>query len=132
MTDVDAHGYGGAGMAPLAGPWQPAFTYNGFYTAPTYSPMWTGLTAWSGPFDADPLYYDTYYSKWPVQLPTADMVASALPEGVIQPNGSISGFVYFQDVPEGVERVDLRLDLVDANTGERFGQISIPFLPKGA
>lgn len=130
VTGVDA--YGGAGPVPLAGPWEPGFYYNGFYTAPTYSPMWTGITPWAGPFAADPLYYDTYYTQWPVELPTANMVASALPEGVIEPNGSVSGFVYFQDVPEGVDRVDLRLDLVDANTGEQFGQVSIPFIPKDA
>ena len=128
----DAGLAGGSGLEPLAGPYQPGFGYDGFFVSPTYGPAWTGLSPWAGPFAADPLYYDTFHARWPVELPTASMVATALPEGVIEPGGSVSGFLFFEDVPEEVERVTFRMDLVNADTGESFGGLRIPFIPKDA
>lgn len=107
--DGPEEGVGGAGLdpMPLEGPLDPEFDYDG-----------------------DPLYYDTWYARWPVRLPTEDMVAKALPEGVLSHGGRVSGFVYFQDVPESVERVAFQLELIDAQTGESFGTMSIPLLTK--
>jgi hypothetical protein len=51
----------------------------------------------------------------------------------LDPNGGrVSGFVYFQDVPEHIGRVDFQLELVDAGTGRAFGTVRIPFLTEDA
>ena len=92
-----------------------------------YSYLYPGLDAWPGVFAYDPLYYDSIYSRWPERLPTQDMISEALPEGVVQDGGSVSGFVYFQSVTgrESVEQFEM--NLVDASGGQTFGVIAIPF-----
>src|SRR5690606_9715776 len=71
----------------------PYFLYDNFYVAPYYSRWYPYLT----PYDAfyyDPFYYDRYYTVWlETQLPTPDMLAWALPEGVVLPGGSITGYL---------------------------------------
>jgi len=125
---------GGSGLEPmpLEGPLDPDFEASGYYVSPTYGDFWRGLHPWAGPFAADPLYYDTYLAQWPVNLPTEDMVRRALPEGVIVNGGEVAGFLYFQDVPPGMESVNFQFDLVDANTGQQFGSVRIPFRHRGA
>lgn len=123
---TEAVGVGGAGLDPFA----PTFTYSGFHVAPHVAPFYTGLDPWAGPFALAP--YGDAYRMWPVELPTSDMIASALPEGVLRPGGSVSGFIFFEDVPDGAERVTFRADLVNAESAEEMGQVQIPFIPEDA
>lgn len=123
-------GIGGSGLEPmpLEGPVEPDFEAEGYYVSPSYGDFWRGLQPWAGPFPTDAVYYDTYLAQWPVNLPTEDMLRRALPEGVVVNGGEVSGFLYFQDVPPGTEYVSFQFDLVDANTGQQFGTVRIPFL----
>jgi hypothetical protein len=81
------------------------------------------------PFAFDPFYYDRFWPGWQrwVSLPTGDMVQKALPEGVVEPGGRATGFVYFELV-EDTDRVSLRADLVNADTGAKFVSLVIPFV----
>lgn len=58
------------------------------------------------------------------------MLAQGIPEGVLEPKGHISGFLYFDKLPENLERLTFESDLVNAQTGESFGTIRIPLLVK--
>jgi hypothetical protein len=82
---------------------------------------------WPEPFSDGPLYDDTFYSNWPERLPTEDMLSEALPEGVVQDGGSVSGFVYFQSVTGREPGVQFEMILADASDGQTFGRIAIPF-----
>ena len=76
----------------------------------------------------NPLYWERFVPVMrTVDLPTFDMLRKALPEGVLEPGGRLSGFVYFEDVGPGVERVELRADFENADTGERIVRLGIPF-----
>jgi hypothetical protein len=98
-------GWGGRGRP---GPWGP-WGWSGFY-----DPFW------------DPFYGpDTRREREP--LPTRDMVQQALPQGTLEPGGTISGFLYFHDVSSREGNVTLEARLVDARTGEQFGTLTIPF-----
>jgi hypothetical protein len=55
------------------------------------------------------------------------MLEQALPEGTLQDGGTVSGFLYFQGVAEREKLATLKAQLVDARTGEPFGELSIPF-----
>lgn len=85
-----------------------------------------------GPDWGDP-WYDPFYGPYsaryraPEPLPTRDMVRQALPEGLLEDGGAITGFLYFQNVSEREGQVTLQARLVDARTGEQFGTVSIPF-----
>lgn len=124
---------GGSGLepVPLEEPLDPGFEARGYYVSPTYGDVWRGLEPWEGSFTPDPLYYDTYLAQWPVSLPTEDMVRRAIPEGVLAPGGEVSGFLFFQDVPQGMESVTFQFDLVDADSEQQFGTVRIP-LPREA
>jgi len=59
------------------------------------------------------------------ELPSPDVLALALPEGVLAPGRSASGFVYFERPPRGITQATLTARLVAA-TGEELGVIAIP------
>jgi len=103
------------------------FEHDGFYVAPHLGYGYPGYEAWPGAFPYDPLYYDQYYAYWPEQLPTKDMLNDALLEGAVQNAGKVTGFLYFQPVTASEPRVSFEMDLIDANNGQTFGHVSIPF-----
>lgn len=115
----------------LSPPSVPDFSHQRFYVAP-YQPPFLGrnVIPWSDPFAIDPVYYRQYAALWPFRLPTEEMFRNALPEGVVQDGGRLSGFLYFQKPGKEVSRVSLTADLVDAKSGETLGMVSIPFLVK--
>lgn len=96
---------------------------------------WRHGSPWRTPWWPNPYYdpfYDPFYGPAPYvrcdePLPTKDMMQRALPEGTLENGGTISGFLYFQGVGERERQVTLQARLVDATTGEPFGQLSIPF-----
>jgi len=59
------------------------------------------------------------------ELPSADMLDLALPEGVLAAGQTVSGFVYFERPPRGVSAVTLTWPVVDT-AGERLGTVAIP------
>ncbi len=83
-----------------------------------------GYGPWGSPF-YDPYFLGPTYYEPP--LPTEDMLNDALPEGTLEPGGTMAGFLYFQGVAHRESAVTLQLRLVDAETGEPFGSLGIPF-----
>jgi hypothetical protein len=111
----------------------PRFTFSRFHLAPYFSPLYPGIPVYAWPYHIyDPFYYDFYHRDLVAAIrPTVEMLSLALPEGVIEPGGSVSGFLYFQrvrrDVPSVVYRQDLIVVGTNGTAGANFGQISIPF-----
>jgi hypothetical protein len=66
-------------------------------------------------------------ATWP--LPSADMLAQALPEGVLAPGATASGFVYFERAPAGIVPTSLTARLLDARSGEPAATVEV-VLPK--
>ena len=62
-------------------------------------------------------------------VPTHPEIVRAVARLVLEAGGRIRGFLYFPPLPEGAARYVFEADLVDANTGEGFATVSIPFLP---
>jgi hypothetical protein len=107
----------------------PYYPYSGFAIAPYLVRWYPRFRAYNGAFAFDPSYYDPYMTRFrQVRLPTAEMVQRALPEGVLEPGGRVTGFVYFERLPKGVGPVRFTADLVDAQTIASLGTISIPFI----
>lgn len=111
----------------------PSYSW-GLYTS--WGPRWGWRSPsswrpwWPGPY-YDP-FYDPFYGPGPYvrceePLPTQDMMERALPEGNLEDGGTVSGFLYFQGVADRERQVTLQVQLVDASTGEPFGELSIPF-----
>jgi hypothetical protein len=111
-------------------PIRPTFVHDGFWVAPWYAPLYPTMRVVGYPFRFDGTYYSTYYPHWaryPIPLPTPRMLAEALPEGVLDAGGKLSGFLYFEKVDPDDNSVTFRADLVHPREGIRFGEIRIPF-----
>ena len=97
-----------------------------FYVAP-YLRGWYRYDPYWDPFYFDRSWYGTRYTVWQrIELPSADMIRMALPEGVLEPGGVVEGFVYFEHLRHDDEQATLSLNLVTPG-GENFGRIQIPF-----
>jgi hypothetical protein len=93
---------------------RPGFTYGRFYAAPYYRGYYSGVPAYSGDFPLDEPYHQLYDGYWDGRaiLPTPEVIARALPEGVLNPGGRLDGYVYFEKPEqERGSGVDVRVDL---------------------
>jgi hypothetical protein len=107
--------------------WEHGFDHDRFMVAPHFAAFYPGWEAWPYAYPYDPFYYDSLYAYWPEQLPTQDMLSKALPEGAVQDNGKVAGFIYFQGVGNRESSVTFAMNLVDPSNGQSLGQVSIPF-----
>ena len=100
--------YGGYYRGGRRGYYGPYYRPYGFYA---FSPVW---------------YYPQapyYYSK-PVS--TVDVVTEALIPGIIHPNASVEGYVYFRQIPDQITQVTLDVGYGIEGTPEHT-TLSIPF-----
>lgn len=100
--------------------------HHGFYLAPGYRRYYPGIGRWYGRWG----YGGTWSwapPAWPVELPTRDMLVHAIPEGVLEEGGVVDGFIYFPILPKEAQSVRFAFELVDANTGEPQGAVSLDF-----
>ncbi len=100
------------------------FPHHRFLLAPHYYFWWPGALVWGLTFPYDAAYYGRY--SWPANLPTDDMLSLAFPEGVVQDDGRVQGFLYFQGVGRRERQVTFELKLVDATENRAFDQIQVP------
>jgi hypothetical protein len=61
------------------------------------------------------------------RLPTRDVLRLSVPEGVLEEGGSVTGFLYFENLSARERQTTFQVRLVDAKTGEAFGSLAIPF-----
>ncbi len=105
----------------------PRFAYRGFLVAPWHLRYYSGLSPWGYPWAIDLSYYDIDYPRWTVNLPTDDMIAQAIPEGVIEPGGTLSGFLYFPELVDDLERVTFKANLSTARQDQLLAALRVPF-----
>lgn len=121
---------GDAGTEPLpdAPVFGLSFHHQGFFVAPFYGHAYGKLPVWRHPFHHDDVYHKTYHTRYrQLDIPVAELTAWALPEGVISSGGSLSGYLYFEHVDPALNRVELRGDIIHAETGQTLGTMVIPF-----
>ncbi len=107
----------------------PRFSYSRFYVAPFYRPFYPGVPVWgSSPWRYNRYYYNRVWAEWPVQLPTRDMRENAIPPGVLQPGGRVSGFLYFPKLPSETTTVMFKQNVVDSGTQRSIAEVEVPFV----
>ena len=75
------------------------------------------------------LFSDRGVAYWTMRPDVSGAMArAALPQGVLEPGGSASGFVYFERLPPGTVRVRLLADFDDPASGWRVARLGIPFV----
>jgi len=119
---------------------RPGFTYSRFYAAPYFYNYYSGVPTYSGEFSLEAPYHELYDGYWDGRaiLPTPEMIARALPEGVLNPGGRLDGYVYFEvpQQPKGAG-VALQVDLKATDGApEPFISLKLPLVmdhaPKAA
>jgi hypothetical protein len=107
----------------------PRFSYSGFLVAPFYRPFYPGVPVWAAsPWRYDPYFYNRTWAEWPIELPTRDMREKAIPAGVLQPGGRVSGFLYFPKLPAETTAVTFKQSLVDSSTQKSLAEVAVPFV----
>jgi hypothetical protein len=103
---------------------RPFFPSERFFLFGPYAAWYPQYPLWGGPFDYDPAWYDQSY-RWQPSLPTPDMLQKALPEGVLQPGGRATGYLYFNRLP-GPGRVEFQAHFAEPDTQRRVADVDIP------
>lgn len=116
-------------LIPDPSPLEPAWYGERYFV---YDPFaryyYGGVGTYADPYiwsDADWAYYDAFWQDR--QLPTPAMLARALPPGVVEPGGSVEGWLYFEKVDPEAEGVHFRARIVNAQTGRPLGVARMPF-----
>jgi hypothetical protein len=111
----------------VAPPPGPPLAYNRFFVAPHMRWYYPYMTPFANPFLYDPIYYDEHYRYWQTRHAVAREVRGmAIPEGVIEPGGSVSGYVFFEHVPAKQRQATLHASLLDAQDGRAVAEVSVP------
>lgn len=102
----------------------------GYWAAPYYRVYHPAAAIYDRPFPANAAHHRAFYPAWEnyEALPTDEMLAWAMPEGVVQPGGSVSGYLYFERVDIDENDVLFRAHLDSAESGLEVVTVSIPFL----
>lgn len=115
-------------------PYRSRFYYDSFYVSPFYRDVYPVLSPRPYPYgyryDMD--YYDTHITYWnDINLPTRNMREAALPEGVIEPGGSIRGHIFFEKVPARLDQIRLHMDAINEETGQQIETLVVPLKVTG-
>jgi hypothetical protein len=106
---------------------KPVYASVKFYVAPRLSAAYPTLEPWSGGLARDQVLYDREFDRWGKQRPTLDMIRMALPEGVLEDGGLISGFLFFESPLDDEDRVTFQADFAPADGSGTLASIEIPF-----
>ena len=102
--------------------------FDKFQVAPYLAPFYPWLPVWNGPLAFGPSIYSV---AWRAGLPTDSMLERALPEGVLENGGSVSGFLYFQKVDVRESRATFHAGLQEPTPAwqptRQVAAIDIPF-----
>jgi hypothetical protein len=110
---------------------EPRFAYDRFSLAPSYWGYYPSMRRWRYAWAYDPFYYDRYYPYWQTTaLPSDDMLQQALPEGVLEPGGRVTGFLFFQPLDQDSRGATFRATLVDPQSGRTVGRLRVPFIAR--
>jgi hypothetical protein len=105
----------------------PSYPFGGFYVAPQLETWYPGYPLWDRPFDPDAARFETEL-HWQKPLPSLDMLSMAMPVGVVDDHGTVTGYLYFQKPPRGTRDVTFVAELTNALTGAPVARISIPLI----
>jgi hypothetical protein len=106
---------------------EPMYASSKFYVAPRLHGVYPTLEPWRTPLQRDEQLYDRQYRRWGKHRPTVEMIRMALPEGVLDDGGMISGFLYFENPVDEESRVTFQADFGRDDGSGTVAAVEIPF-----
>lgn len=121
------------GFSPFSAP---GFAYRRFYVAPYFAPLYPGIPVYRRSYVFfDPGYYAIWHADFARSIrPSVEVLALALPEGVLEPDGQVSGFLYFRTLDPDAGAAVFRASIVAVHDGVAavggtvLGELSLPFV----
>jgi len=108
-------------------PMRPMYASTGFFVAPRFHDVYATLDPWSAPLQRDEALHAELFHRWGKRPPDRQMMREALPEGVLENGGIVTGFLFFESPLDREDRVTFQADF-DAGDGQRkVASIDIPF-----
>jgi hypothetical protein len=111
-----------AGMGPIV----PIFATSGFSVAPRYHDIYPALEAWPTPLARDAQVSNEAGEPWIGHAPARDVCRMELPEGVLAPEGEITGYLYFEDPTRRERALTLDAELLADQGGGAVASVKIP------
>jgi hypothetical protein len=106
----------------------PVYASVRFYVAPRFRAAYPTLEPWSAALERDQALYDRQFDRWGKTRPTLQMIRMALPEGVLEDGGLISGFLFFESPLDDEDRVSFQADFSPGDgSADSVASLEIPF-----
>jgi hypothetical protein len=105
----------------------PVYASVNFYVAPRFRSAYPTLEPWRAGLERDQALYDRQFDRWGKRRPTLEMIRMALPEGVLEDGGLISGFLFFESPLDDEDRVTFQADFAPGDGSGTVASIEIPF-----
>lgn len=105
----------------------PIYAATKFYVAPIFRNAYPTLEPWSSQLARDDGLYQRQFRRWGKQSPTLEMIRMALPEGVLDDGGVISGFLFFESPLSDEDRVTFQADFEQGDGSGKVASVEIPF-----
>lgn len=105
----------------------PIYAATKFYVAPIFRSAYPTFEPWSSQLARDAALYDRQFHRWGKQRPTPEMVRMALPEGVLDDGGAISGFLFFESPLDDEDHVSFQADFEQGDGAGTVASVEIPF-----
>jgi hypothetical protein len=133
LVGASGQRYGALPPVPLEPPrpgaqvFAPVFSSRGFGVSPEFALYFPTYPTAYDPVPADRDYHRASYAAWPADLPTQDMREHALPEGVLENHGTVTGYLYFKDVTSRERRVSFQAHVLGSPRGEPLADAAFQF-----
>jgi hypothetical protein len=105
----------------------PLYASSKFYVAPGFRDVYARLDPWSAPLQRDETLYDKLFRRWGDQRLRLDLLRMALPEGVLDDGGIVTGFLFFESPLAKESRVTLAAEFEASDGRGTVASIEIPF-----
>jgi hypothetical protein len=115
-----------AKLARALAPIHPCFASSNFQVAGRYHDLYPQLDPWPAPLLRDESVYERAYLSWSDHPPDREVVRMALPEGVLGPQGEITGYVYFERPTSSESSLTFDATLVSASNVSEVSSVRIP------
>ena len=106
---------------------RPFFASASFFVRPAYRDVYPSLPPWPTRLPGEDSFYERQYKLWGRDLPTPEVQRMALPEGVLEDGGQISGFLFFENATGRESKLLFKANLEAGQGGRTVTSISIPF-----
>jgi hypothetical protein len=106
---------------------RPMYAASNFYVAPSFRRAYRQLEPWPSALERDDELYERQFQRWGNQRPSLETIRMALPEGVLEDGGVITGFLFFESPLSRESNVTFQAEFDHGRNGDLVSSIEIPF-----